>query len=111
MKHQNQFQKLRKLRKPHKISLMGKVFDIYPLSYGDLQAQWSEGPQDPIHGYFDEMSSSIYINSNLKQSIYERVLLHELTHAILSTSGISNLLSSKLEEGICDAMESFVDLV
>lgn len=89
---------------------MDKEFEVHPLSYLALQNKWSDGPEDPIHGYFDEMSSNIYVNSDLAPEMYERVLVHEISHAVLSVTGISNLLKSRLEEAICTAMENLVTL-
>lgn len=90
---------------------MDKEFVIYPTSYDCLQKKWSDGPNDPVHGYFDEMQSAIYVNSDLKLEMYERVLTHEITHAVLSISGLSELLKSNLEEAICTSMENLITLM
>lgn len=87
---------------------MGKQFKIKPISLKKLKKIASD--IDTVWGYFDEMADTIYIAKALKGTKYERVLLHEITHAVLSITGLSNLLKSKLEEAICDSMENLVTL-
>lgn len=49
----------------------------------------------------------IYIASSLQEPLRSRVIIHEAVHAVLSISGLTNLIEDKLEESICDAMETF----
>lgn len=102
----NQF---KKLRKPHKIKIMDKEFLVNPVPAKDIQKFADKN--ETLYGYFDDIHSIIYIDKSLDQTVYERILLHEITHAILSVTGISNLLKTNLEEAICDAMENFVPLL
>ena len=104
MKHKlNQF---RKLRKPHKIRFMDKEFLIKPVPNKELQ-QWAD-KGETLYGYFDDIKSIIYIDNTLPQATYDRILLHELVHAVLSITGLTNLLKPDLEEAIADAMENLV---
>lgn len=88
---------------------MNKEFLINPVGPKELVKYADKG--ETLYGYFDEVKSVIYIDNTLEQHIYDRILMHELTHAILSITGICNLLTSKLEESICDAMENFITLL
>lgn len=55
-------------------------------------------------GFFD--GDAIYVLKTLHPEKQKRVITHEIVHAILSISGLSNLLEDSLEEAICDAMET-----
>jgi len=57
-------------------------------------------------GYFD--GDMIYILQSMPEDKQERVLRHEKAHAILSITGLTNLLEDNLEEAICDAMEGLI---
>lgn len=59
-------------------------------------------------GYFD--GNTIYVSRTLSEEQFKRVLLHEVSHAVLSITGLTNLLEDEKEEAICDAFESFVEL-
>lgn len=48
----------------------------------------------------------IRIEISLTDKEYKRVLAHEKMHMILGLSGLAELLSAELEEGICVAMET-----
>ncbi len=48
----------------------------------------------------------IYIAAHLEGAQKRRVVLHEVVHAILHISGLTNLIEDSLEEAIADAMES-----
>lgn len=52
----------------------------------------------------------IYISTSVPQHRAKRVLCHEVTHAILSITGLTNLFEDKQEEAVCDAFESYVDI-
>ena len=55
-------------------------------------------------------SHKIYIHSKLKGEDYEKVLLHEIIHAVLAMNGYGttsdNLLSPALEESLTTCLES-----
>jgi len=59
-----------------------------------------------ILGYFSGASQTIYINNTLTGIRYKEALYHELMHAILSFSGVNQLLDPKQEEAICTAAET-----
>jgi hypothetical protein len=47
----------------------------------------------------------IKIKDSLKGEVYEATLMHEIIHAILHTSGISEMLGEELEEAIVVSLE------
>lgn len=60
-----------------------------------------------VFGYCDLDNREIHVSTENIQSQEEfnRVLLHEVTHAILGMSGINQVFSKDVEEGIAMAME------
>jgi hypothetical protein len=59
-------------------------------------------------GYYE--NEVITLSSSLNHEHARKILMHELAHAVLKISGISNLLEEKQEEAICDAFETYVDV-
>ncbi len=63
-----------------------------------------------IKDYPAENALALFDSENLKITIkdtvyYDKYLIHECVHAALYVSGLSNLLSSEMEEAICTACE------
>jgi hypothetical protein len=59
------------------------------------------------HGFCDPDARKIQIAVEGKsEDLINRVILHEITHAMLFVSGLSELVSNELNEGICVMMES-----
>lgn len=54
-------------------------------------------------------NDTIYISSSIGQEHGRRIVLHELTHAILTITGLTNILESNQEEAVCDASEALLD--
>lgn len=83
------------------ISLLGRQVAVLTVSAESLSRITNDSNSI---GYFD--GKSIYLLNTLEGETKNRVLTHEVVHAILNISGLSNLLEDNLEEAICDAMES-----
>jgi len=90
-----------RLKLPHKI----KVFDHWLRIYYVNELPNKHGTND--HGEFDEEQKRILITINNPDFMLQ-ALVHELTHAMLCFSGISQLLSAKLEEAICVCNENIL---
>lgn len=88
---------------------MGKKFAIKYVPHKELERFVDK--DEEIYGYFDEVPGIIYIDNSLDKAVQDRILIHELVHATLSVSGISNLLKSNMEEAICDVMENWIDII
>ena len=58
-------------------------------------------------GYFD--GNSIFIKQSLPAAQKQRVLKHEIIHAMFNISGLTHLLKPDIEEAICDLMENTPD--
>jgi len=82
------------------INVLGREVEIEYCSHARITAL-SEDPASI--GYFD--GNKIYIKDTLVGDQRQRVLKHELVHAVLAFSGLTNLLADELEEAIADAME------
>lgn len=83
------------------INILGRDLRIIDIPNIDLDKM--AGIED-CWGLFK--GDSIYLATSLTGEQRKRVLIHELTHAVLAISGLTNLIEDKLEEAICDAMES-----
>lgn len=60
-------------------------------------------------GLYDGNAETIYLSSSITHEHSRRVLLHELTHAVLNITGLSMLLEDKQEEAVCTAFEGFLE--
>lgn len=60
-----------------------------------------------ILGKFDPQADLVYLLRFMSPAQKRQVLTHELTHKALYDFSISNDISDKLEERICDAMSGF----
>jgi len=90
------------------IRLLGRNIPIHYVSSTEIDKLAKD---KEILGYYCNSTQSIYINKTLKGKHAERVLRHELMHATLDISGLTNLIDDKLEEALCNVMESwaFID--
>jgi Zn-dependent peptidase ImmA (M78 family) len=59
-------------------------------------------------GYFD--NNTIFLSSSLSMEHSKRVLLHELAHAVMAITGLTNVIQNEQEEAICDAFESLLEV-
>ena len=57
-------------------------------------------------GEFSDVHEVIRINSDYSDDVAKRAFVHELIHSILYLSGVHNHLDIKVEESICDAIET-----
>jgi len=87
------------------IPILGRKISVRHVSEKEL-AQLTKEPD--CLGFFD--GNTIFICASLTQEQARRILLHELSHAILNISGLHNLLEDKQEEAICDVFESFIEV-
>jgi len=62
------------------------------------------GPSADKEGLTLFGEAAIFIERSLPRKLAERVLLHELIHVVLWSSGAWQLLPPKTEEVICDAL-------
>lgn len=61
-------------------------------------------------GEYQNLPPEIFINDNLDPVSTRKVLIHEMTHAGLAMSGISNYqITNKAEESICTLMECLLE--
>jgi hypothetical protein len=83
--------------RPTTVSILGKEFKIqYPKKIDDGHT----------HGVTMGDSRLIKIASSSDDELFEDTLLHETIHAILYTSGVSEMLDERLEEAIVIAIEN-----
>lgn len=91
------------------IQILGRTIQIKTCSKAEL-LEFDPDSKDVL-GWYSPDESTIYIHSGLEGSVYNRVLIHEITHVMLSISGLSHWLEDKQEEAICDLMEGFLELL
>lgn len=88
-----------KRTRPRTVNVLGQKFRIKYLHPDDM---------DDCHGQMLLNSREIIIDNTLPLDEMKRTLIHEVTHAILGISGVSEKLDPRVEEAICVAMESAV---
>lgn len=94
------------MRIPVKICVLGEWIPIIYQDY--LEAE--DGTV--CDGYFDTSNCEIRLNSTLPIQRIKQVLIHELTHAIMDITGLSDILTDEQEEAVCKANErSFGNLM
>jgi len=79
--------------KPTSISILGQNVRI---QYMDLE---------DMYGCFEQNPLTIKMDKGLEGEAFERVLFHELFHAVVHISGLSELLAHDLEEALATACE------
>lgn len=87
-----------------KLSILGREIPVVFCSQVTLDEVSEDA--DSI-GYFD--GNAIYIKQSLPAGQKQRVLKHEIVHAMLNISGLTHLLKADIEEAICDLMENVPD--
>lgn len=86
------------------IKVLGRTVSIDVVSSKTLKTLSGD---DNNLGFFD--GTRIYLLATLNKDQKKRILTHEIIHAFLHISGLTNLLDEKLEEAICDSIENLVD--
>jgi len=81
------------MRLPRKITILGNSVDI------------KQRNLDGIHGSCDVDINEIEISKDSTMD-KDQVLFHEIIHYILGKSGVSELLSAKVEESVVTALEN-----
>ena len=84
-------------------NILGRQIEIVVVPDGDLSKM---ADQEHCLGLYQ--GDTIYLASSLTGEAKKRVLMHELVHVVFAVSGLTNLIDDKLEEAICDALESLV---
>lgn len=92
------------------VQLLGRKVKISFVSKDILRELSESTPSEDIWGYYDSISSHVYVYSGLKGGPRSRVILHELFHAVLGISGVTNVLNDRVEESVCDTAEALVDI-
>lgn len=84
---------------PKKISILGQTFKI------ETVENMKDTDGSELLGLMTGHQRSIKLSSNLTDANRDEVLLHEIIHAVLYISGVSNLLKDNIEESIVVALE------
>lgn len=85
------------------ITLMGKQIDL------EMVDKLPDNSEDL--GLFDPSLDKIYVKKGLSKDITDRIILHEITHALICLSGLRHPLGKAKEEAVCDLMENLVSVV
>ena len=62
---------------------------------------------DEHFGITDYSTNTIYMDEDMVESRYHKILIHELTHVILNANGFFNIPTLD-HEGICEFMSHFI---
>jgi len=60
--------------------------------------------KDPCHGTYSASKRQIELDPSIVEAHRIHTYFHELAHAALMDSGVSHLLSDRVEEAVCDAI-------
>lgn len=85
----------------YEVSVMGQRFTVEHVQNLTIEGERCEGGM-----YLSERFIRIDDAMRYQESRYNRVLKHELMHAALGISGLTELLDEKTEEAICVLVES-----
>lgn len=94
-------------QKPSQLKILGRNIPVNYLSPLEINAVAKD---DDILGYYCGTAQAIYINNTLEGKRLEETLIHEIVHAILNFSGLTQMMPEGLEEAVCNAMEGLVYL-
>lgn len=84
---------------PSHIVLMGQTI---PIVRAELKQAYAQ---------FDSATMEITIDTKCPEHMIKTSLVHEMVHAVLEISGLTNLFDLSVEEAICRSMENLVDFV
>jgi len=97
------------MKKSTKINVLGTTWKVIwedsPKDNGEL---FKEGERNDTLGVTLTGKRTIIIDNTLEEDIKKSVFYHELVHAVLSITGISNMLQETIEEAVCDAIGTFL---
>lgn len=88
------------------IPVLGRKIGVRFVSDKELSLYAKEAD---LLGCYDA-NKTILLSSSIPLEQAKSVLCHELMHALLTRSGLSNVMDEKLEEAICDASESLLEM-
>lgn len=99
-----------KLRRLHnfRIQLMGRVVPIKFVSAKFLTEKFSKENEELL-GFFD--GQSIFLNKDADPQHLGYTFIHELVHATLAFSGVSNMLGENLEESVSEAISNWAHYI
>lgn len=97
------------------VNIMGREIKIKQLSSKEIKEAKARGDVDSpeseeLKAWYNPFEQTIFISKELSTESFNRILLHELTHACFAIGGLTHLLTGKQEEAICDMAENFLDL-
>lgn len=86
-----------------RIKILGKPIEVVRVKKGKK----NKGE----YGCFHDIQEKIEVRSDLTGRPFKRTLMHEIWHAYMDTSGVSQVLDEKQEEMLCHLAENFIDLI
>lgn len=89
---------------PKSIEIMGRVL---PIKYIEKEAL-NEMIQN-AEGIYDTYERGIYINKAAPQKIQKYYIYHETGHAILSFTGLDQVLPAEVQELICQSFATMTE--
>lgn len=99
---------------PKSINILGKKIKIKTKADTTLKFEDAEGAgaeDEEVSGYYSHDEGYIMINSSLSEDMQWVTLLHEMVHAVMGITGLSEVVTSDKEEAICRAMENLAPIL
>lgn len=82
---------------PYQVLIFGQIYDV-------VRNPATVSEAGNVIGLFDYDARRIYISNDVAIDAQLESFYHEVVHAILSHSGLTNLLDEKMEEAVCSAL-------
>lgn len=86
--------------------ILGRTIQIRFVNDRELSALAED---TDVLGLYTE--GKISLSSSMDEERAKSVLMHEVAHAVLGLSGLSQLLDKNMEEAICTAFETYIDVI
>lgn len=93
------------MSRPYTFYINGQMYSIYKVMDGDRKLQ-VDGVEHL--GVIDFTQNTIYLNWEISPDIRDRILLHELTHAVINSCGMQ-ARDTFTQEDVCEIMAHHAD--
>ena len=94
-----------KSKPSEKVQILGRT---WTRKYVDSLDEYKESGDGDVHGVTLTEEATMLINNSRPLREQQWAKLHESLHAVLSTSGLSQLLDEKTEEAIVTCLENYL---
>lgn len=95
------------------IEILGRIIKLKHVSESEILEKFSkDGEHRPgsVLAWYSTADKTVYYWSGSDEQVQRESILHEIFHATLDVSGVSQLLTEEMEEALCTMTESWLEL-